>query len=293
MAKNTTLDLDVWEDFVSEIRNFMARNVALHAKAGVRIADPLFRGQREASWELETTLERYCPPCVSLYDYYRSIWAAKSQIEAYTGQTWKILSRRRFLQKASDSVAGLYFKARSPAYDYMAYLRHHGFPSPLLDWSRSPFVAAFFAFREPGSGERVAIFAYLETTAAVKVGGPSGAEIVVHGPYVRTHRRHFLQQCQYTTCIVFKDSFPAAAGSVQQWHYTPHEDVFSAKSSPALDGRHQLFKYTLPRSQRQRVLAYLDAHNVNAYSLFGSEETLMEAMAARELLYWGPEAQQG
>jgi len=32
------------------------------------------------------------------------------------------------------------------------------------------------------------------------------------------------------------------------------------------------------------VLAYLDEHNLNAYSLFGSEEALMEMVAARELL---------
>jgi hypothetical protein len=30
--------------------------------------------------------------------------------------------------------------------------------------------------------------------------------------------------------------------------------------------------------------AYLDEHNLNAYSLFGSEESLMEMMAPRELL---------
>jgi hypothetical protein len=283
MAQFTTIDLDAWEDFTSHVKDLRDQEPALTSLArGAEIPCLLFRGHRESSWKLETTLERYQPRSLTLYDYFRSILVARPQIEAHTGQPWRLPTPRLFLKWAIDPTAALFLKARFPAYDYMVYLRHHGFPSPLLDWSRSPYVAAFFAFRERANDTgRVSIYAYRETATAMKVGGgPGQPEIYVHGPYVRTHRRHFIQQCQYTTCVEFNNP---SSGAAPQWHYVSHESVFAGTSIPNLTGQDQIWKFTLPRSERPRVLAYLDEHNLNAYSLFGSEDALMEMMARREL----------
>jgi hypothetical protein len=277
MAEYRTEDLNSWADFVAAVEDLTLETRALTGKHhGIRIPDLLFRGQREASWKLDTTLERHRPSSLSLGHYYTSIWAAKSQIEAHTQQQWDIELPNTYREKTRDSDAGFFFKTQFPGYDYMAYLRHHGFPSPSLDWTRSPYVAAFFAFREVGDeAGRVAAFAYRETSGVGKVGWGGAPSIEVRGPYVRTHRRHFLQQCQYTVCLAFKEP---------EWYYASHEDVFAVQGGLMMGGQDQLWKFTLPRSERQRVLAYLDEHNLNAYSLFGSEETLMEMMARRELL---------
>ncbi len=161
-----------------------------------------------------------------------------------------------------------------PGYDYLIYLRHHGFPSPLLDWSRSPYVAAQFAFANAYS-DQIAIYAYLEYAGRGKVGGSDAPLIKGIGPYVRSHSRHFLQQSEYTVAYQFRK---------EGWWYAPHESVFADAS----EEQDRLWKFTLPATERLRVLRILDDYNLNAFSLFQTEETLLETISLREFEFAAP-----
>ncbi len=43
------------------------------------------------------------------------------------------------------------------------------------------------------------------------------------------------------------------------------------------------WKFNLPASEKWEVLSRLDEHNLNEFSLYGSEEGLMKTLAVREL----------
>ena len=44
-------------------------------------------------------------------------------------------------------------------------------------------------------------------------------------------------------------------------------------------------KYTIPASERMKVPKKLDNCNINAYSLFSSEDALMETLAFRHIYF--------
>jgi len=259
------IELACWEEFEPTITQLHSDVEGRGLTGSTRL---LFRGQSNASWAVQTTLERFNSSPYSFQDYHDLMKQALPEIEAYTSdRRWRIAPASRYAswaRKYDPASRGVFL-----SYPFMVYLRHHGFPSPLLDWSRSPNVASFFAFRSNSpSVDRCAIYVYCSDVGCGRSVGTLGPNIISLRHDVSTHRRHFIQQCEYTVCGQFTD----------EWHYSPHELGFS------MDWNHEqdaLWKITLPRSERDKVLRKLDSCNLNAYTLFSSEDALMETIAER------------
>ncbi len=228
----------------------------------------LFRGQGDSEWQLDATLERVTSKPVLVTEYYRHILKTRPQVEAFSNAKWNLMELQDYT-KWAESLSDLNWP-EYPGYEYMIYLRHHSFPSPLLDWSRSPYVAAYFAYTNiPAEADSVAIYCYSETIGGGKVWSSDEPLVTVKGPYARSHKRHFLQQCEYTVCSKLGEN---------GLEYANHEEVFQLNH----DTQDLLWKIIVPRTTAPNALKDLDSMNVNALSLMGSEDALIQTLAVRE-----------
>jgi hypothetical protein len=245
-----------WKEFEAEVVSVAEKQQHLR---------PLFRGQRKENWNLDTTLERYLKlhgvtdVDYSVRLYHQKIISASGVIETVTEKKWELPENYQEDDGYSKAPKG---------YEFMVFLRQNGFPSPLLDWSSSPYIAAFFALRhaDPKESEFAAVFEYVESTGSGKDICPGEATICPCGPWIATDKKHFLQQSQYTICRKQKDGIN---------FYASHEEVF-ARGEEEQD---VLTKYLIPVSERERVLRKLRLMNITSYSLFENTESLLELVA--------------
>lgn len=231
----------------------------------------LYRGQSDAEWHLKTTLERFSTCSLNLSEYteyarligdrFPELCAASPHARLSPVNSWAELTENSDNRQIRDA---------------MVSLRHLGFPSPLLDWTRSPYIAAYFAFRGAESTGQVSVFALKEYAGCGKMTEACKPRICSLGPNLRTHRRHHIQQAEYTACLV-------KCGS---------DTIFQNHQSVFLQGDlHQdlLVQYVLPCRIRDDALNELHLMNINEHSLFGTEEGLCRALAQELIPRWASE----
>lgn len=267
-----TVELKSWTQFAGAIQDLRvrfapARPLAHKTRVLRKPSDMLFRGQADASWPIETTLERRRSERIAFTHYLEIVSRTIHEIESVTGKHWGLPTWPEMVDMLrSDSEPSI---VAPPGYDYLVYLRHHGFPSPLLDWTESPFVAAYFAYIERTNKER-AVYAYVEQTEGGRGRSDGCARIELQGPHVSTDVRHFAQKAWYTLAVIWDDKRKV-------FDFCKHDEIFRES-----DGTQDVIvKVVLPDADRALALRDLDNFNVNHYTLFQSEDSLVKALESR------------
>ncbi|HEX4198047.1 MAG TPA: FRG domain-containing protein [Caulobacteraceae bacterium] len=149
-------------------------------------------------------------------------------------------------------------------------IQHHGYPTPLLDWTYSPFVAAYFAFlRQPAlcKGTKVRIFAFDKETWVTTFNqlqriGPARPHFSVSEFLGIGNERMTPQQALSTITNV--DDIEA--------YIQEREQERSVTYLTAID---------LPRSERVKALQELSVMGITAGSLFPGLDGACEELRGR------------
>lgn len=120
------IEYDSWNDFQGKVK-------FTSGPFGERV----FRGQRDSTWKLQSKWDRY--------------HEQKSNLDpGKVATNGRNDTPESFLEAFKQNYTGNANFNTSLLCDeqWMALGRHHGLITPLLDWTKSPYVAAYFAFNE-------------------------------------------------------------------------------------------------------------------------------------------------
>jgi FRG domain len=218
----------------------------------------IYRGQRCANWRLETTLERTVPADRRLKSEQELLSLYRQAINNYlsVGQIPKV------------------------RVDWLASMQHHGTPTRMLDFTRSPYVATYFAVEDAAGDEPCVVWAIDEVWCGRRADSLLKASGVVGAHDDATHVWRWLYLNQNTWAVA---RLVAPAGMVEMTHRQvaqqslfavpgdlscSFEDNLASTSESEADLREHVKCYQIPADRRGEVLRDLRLMNITRASLF-------------------------
>ena len=199
-----------------------------------------FRGQSNSKWGLETT-------------FHRNISDTNISMDHYLTQIMKDVNyQMSVFEKPVNLTDGQEFG------HLLARLQHHGFPTPLLDWTLSPYIAAYFAFKEasisPKDHQMVSIYIF---------------DIDLWVSKFR-NQNDLLREAGFISDFVpFATDNPRMARQMGVTTLTNVPDIQSFIMSVGKSlGCDFLWKFEIPASERKNVMKELNLMGINDMTMF-------------------------
>jgi hypothetical protein len=222
--------------------------------AGLEEHRYLFRGQN-MPWRLRTSFHR----------------TGRAYLRRFT--TVDISALHRSLSARTRHIFNLSNADENGAFYNL--IQHHGYPTPLLDWTYSPYVAAFFAYRET-SNEKAAPVVSADDRVRVLIldrirWDSDFSPILMADPAVQ----HF--SIAEFIAIENERLIPQQAVS----SVTNIDDIETFIQSKESEAGYYLRAIDLPRSERKRVMRELSTMGITAGSLFPGIDGACEELKER------------
>lgn len=232
-----------------------------------------FRGQRESAWPLECRLSRYFRQYVSD----REVWIEQEQ------RGIRIFRRKahHFLDEAD---------VLDDTFRCLAIMQHHGAPTRLLDFTKSPYVAAFFALQRAESEAAVWAINTPELHDTGPVDAPELTRQRVHPQRGENMAEYFLsgRHCivwagepyEMNRRLIAQSGTFVVPGVIDR----PVEEIL-ARSYPAPE--RLLHKITLdPTTVRTEAMRALYRMNITNATLFPDLDGLARSIALELEMRW-------